>query len=163
MEIRNLQVNALSQLVRAGLKEALWRLSADESLHGGVFLAGGGTFIAGAEIKEVGKPPEALPLPDVFAAVKACPKPVMAALHAATQGGVLELALAWDACAAQAGTLLGLPEVMLGLIAGTGGTQALPRIAGVSAAIQLIGTGERLSADVARDCGVVDEVVAVAP
>jgi len=160
MEISNPPVNALSQPVRAGLMEALARLAADETLHGGVILGAGGTFIAGADIKEFGKPPEAPLLPDVLAAIEACPKPVAAALHGAALGGGLELALACDARVAQAGTVLGLPEVTLGIIPGAGGTQRLPRLTGISAAIRLIGTGERLNTEAARSCGVVDEVAA---
>ncbi len=158
MEINNPPVNALSQPVRAGLVEALERLAADDTLRGGVIAGAGGTFIAGADIKEFGKPPAPPLLPDVLAAIEACPKPVVAALQGAALGGGLELALACDARVAQAGTVLGLPEVALGIIPGAGGTQRLPRLTGVSTALRLIGTGERLSAEAAKALGIVDEV-----
>ncbi|MCB5944079.1 3-hydroxyacyl-CoA dehydrogenase NAD-binding domain-containing protein [Acidocella sp. KAb 2-4] len=161
MEISNPPVNALSQPVRAALMAALARLGADESLRGGVIAGARGTFIAGADIKEFGKPPEAPFLPDVFAAIEACPKPVVAALHGAALGGGLELALACDVRIAEAGTVLGLPEVTLGVIPGAGGTQRLPRLVGVSAALRLIGTAERIGAGAAHRLGVVDEVVEV--
>ncbi|WP_298281017.1 3-hydroxyacyl-CoA dehydrogenase NAD-binding domain-containing protein [Acidocella sp.] len=159
-EIDHPPVNALSALVRAKLVEMLARLGAEERLRGAVITGAGGCFIGGADIAEFDRPPEAPLLPDVLAMIEACPKPVAAALHGAALGGGLELALACDVRVAEPGTRLGLPEVTLGLIPGAGGTQRLPRLCGVSAAMRLIGTGERLGAEAARALGVVDEVAA---
>lgn len=160
MEITNPPVNALSQPVRAALLAAVEQLAATPGLHGGILLGAGSNFVAGADIKEFGKPPMEPLLPDVLAAIEACPKPVVAALHGATLGGGLELALACDARIALPDTVVGLPEVTLGIIPGAGGTQRLPRLTGLAAAIRLICSGEQLKAEAARKLGVVDEVVA---
>jgi 3-hydroxyacyl-CoA dehydrogenase len=159
MEISNPPVNALSQPVRAALLAAVERLAAEPELRGGVILGVGRTFVAGADIKEFGKPSVAPQLPDVFAAIESCPKPVVAALHGAALGGGLELALACDARIALPSTVVGLPEVTLGIIPGAGGTQRLPRLTGLTTAIRLICSGEQLKAEAARKLGVLDEVV----
>lgn len=159
MEIINPPVNALSQPVRAELLAAIKQLSETSGLLGGILLGAGSNFVAGADIKEFGKPPMEPLLPDVLAAIEACPKPVVAALHGAALGGGLELALACDARIALPDTVVGLPEVTLGIIPGAGGTQRLPRLTGLAAAIRLICSGEKLKAEAARHLGVVDEVV----
>ncbi|MDR3505875.1 MAG: 3-hydroxyacyl-CoA dehydrogenase NAD-binding domain-containing protein [Acidocella sp.] len=159
MEISNPPVNALSQPVRAALLAAVKRLAAEPELRGGVLLGAGNTFVAGADIKEFGKPPMEPLLPDVLAAIETCPKPVVAALHGAALGGGLELALACDARIALANTVVGLPEVTLGIIPGAGGTQRLPRLTSLATAIRLICSGERLKAEAALRLGVLDEVV----
>jgi 3-hydroxyacyl-CoA dehydrogenase len=99
-------------------------------------------------------------LPSVIAAIEACAKPVVAALHGAALGGGLELALGCDARMALTGTVLGLPEVTLGIIPGAGGTQRLPRLIGVARAIEMICSGERIAADKALQLKLVDAVVA---
>lgn len=159
IEIHNPPVNAASQGVRDGLMEAIGQLSGDPALRAGVLIGHGDTFVAGSDLREFGQPLQDPQLPDVLAAIEVCARPVVAALHGAALGGGLELALACDARIALAGTVLGLPEVTLGLIPGAGGTQRLPRRTGLVQAIRMIGGGERVTAEAAHDMRLVDEVV----
>lgn len=158
--IDNPPINATSHGVRQGVSDALDRLAADVSLRAAVVIGAGATFIAGADLHEFGQPPREPSLPDVLAAIEACAKPVVAALHGAALGGGFELALACDARIALAGTIVGLPEVTLGVLPGAGGTQRLPRRIGLARAIQMVGSGERIKAEAAHALRLVDEVVA---
>ncbi len=133
--ILNPPINAGSIEVRRGILAAISQLAGDSTLTAGVLIGGGNTFIAGSDLREFGRPLEEPQLPAVIAAIKACGKPVVAALHGAALGGGFELALGCDARVASAGTLVGLPEVTLGMIPGAGGTQRLPRIVGAAKAI----------------------------
>ena len=160
IEINNPPVNAGSLAVRSGLRDAIAQLARDPELSAGVIIGAGGTFVAGADLREFGLPLQEPQLPSVITAIEACSKPVVAALHGAALGGGLELALACDARIALAGTALGLPEVTLGIIPGAGGTQRLARLVGVARAIELICSGERISADKALQLKLVDAVVA---
>jgi len=160
IELANPPINAGSLGVRLGLMGAINQLMADPALRAGVIVGGGKTFMAGSDLREFGQPLEEPQLPGVLAAIEACSKPVVAALHGAALGGGLELALACDARIALAGTLLGLPEVTLGIIPGAGGTQRLPRRTGQVRAVEMICSGERIRAEAARALGLVDEVVA---
>jgi 3-hydroxyacyl-CoA dehydrogenase len=139
---------------------AIEQLAADPALRAGVLMGGGSTFVAGSDLREFGQPLQEPLLPAVLAAIEACAKPVVAALHGAALGGGLELALACDARIALAGTVLGLPEVTLGIIPGAGGTQRLPRRTGLVRAIQMVCSGERINAEAARELRLVDAVVA---
>jgi 3-hydroxyacyl-CoA dehydrogenase len=156
--IDNPPVNATSQSVRAGLMAALSRLAEDAGLDAMVLTGAGKTFIGGADIREFGKPPVAPILPDVIEALEASGKPVVAAMNGAALGGGLEVALACHGRIAVPAAKLGLPEVKLGLVPGAGGTQRLPRLTGVPAALDLIGSGRAVDADTARDLGMVDAV-----
>ena len=160
IKIDNPPINAGSLGVRQGLKDAIAQLAAEPTLRAGVIIGAGSTFVAGSDLREFGQPLHEPQLPDVLAAIEACAKPVVAALHGAALGGGLELALACDARIALAGTVLGLPEVTLGIIPGAGGTQRLSRRTGWVRAIQMVCSGERVTADAARDLRLVDEVVA---
>jgi 3-hydroxyacyl-CoA dehydrogenase len=160
IEINNPPINAGSLGVRQGLMAAIGQLAADPALRAGVLIGGGSTFVAGSDLREFGQPLHEPQLPGVLAAIEACVKPVVAALHGAALGGGLELALACDARIALAGTVLGLPEVTLGIIPGAGGTQRLPRRTGLVRAIQMVCSGERIKAEAARDLRLVDAVVA---
>jgi 3-hydroxyacyl-CoA dehydrogenase len=152
-------VNAATRAVRSGLLSAIESARRDPGVDSVVIMGAGTTFIAGADLREFGRPIAEPSLPAVIEAIEACPKPVVAALQGAALGGGLELALGCDARVAQIGTVLGLPEVTLGLIPGAGGTQRLPRLIGVTKAIGLICSGERLSAEQALSLGIVDQVV----
>ncbi|MCF3973404.1 FAD-dependent oxidoreductase [Paracoccus salsus] len=156
--IDNPPVNATSQAVRAGLMDAVGALSGDPDATAGVILCTGRTWIAGADISEFGKPPARPHLPDVIAAIEACAKPVVAALHGTALGGGLEVALGAHARIAAPGTRFGLPEVTLGLLPGAGGTQRLPRLIGLSAALDIITSARRIGADEALELGLVDHV-----
>uniref|UniRef100_UPI00333F9F33 3-hydroxyacyl-CoA dehydrogenase NAD-binding domain-containing protein n=1 Tax=Castellaniella defragrans TaxID=75697 RepID=UPI00333F9F33 len=160
IEIDNPPINATSLSVRQGLSEAVQRLAADAALRAGVIIGAGTTFVAGADIKEFGLPPTDPLLPDVIAAIEDCGKPVVAALHGAALGGGFELALGCDARIALAGTVVGLPEVTLGIIPGAGGTQRLPRRTGVARAIRMVCAGERIQAEQALSLRLIDDVVA---
>ncbi|ABM37444.1 3-hydroxyacyl-CoA dehydrogenase [Polaromonas naphthalenivorans CJ2] len=160
IEINNPPINAGSLTVRQGLTAAIQQLQAQADLVAGVIIGGGTTFVAGSDLREFGQPLQDPQMPAVIALIEACSKPVVAALHGAALGGGLELALACDARIALAGTLLGLPEVTLGIIPGAGGTQRLPRRVGVARAIEMICSGERITADKALALRLIDEVVA---
>ena len=154
----NPPVNAASHGVRAGLMAALDRLSADNGLTGMVLTGAGRNFVGGADIREFGKPPVEPILPDVVAAIEASEKPVIAALNGVALGGGLEIALACHGRIAAASAKAGLPEVKLGLVPGAGGTQRLPRLTGIAAAIDLIGTGRVVGSAEALRLGIVDRV-----
>ncbi|QCG94339.1 3-hydroxyacyl-CoA dehydrogenase [Azospirillum sp. TSA2s] len=154
--IDNPPVNAGSTAVRRGLLDAVTTLAADPELEAAVLIGAGRTFIAGSDLREFGQPLEDPQLPAVIAAIEACAKPVVAALHGAALGGGFELALGCDARVAAPGTRVGLPEVTLGMIPGAGGTQRLPRLVGLSTAIALICEGRRLAAADALALGLVD-------
>lgn len=156
--IDNPPVNAGSLEVRSGLLDCIKRLSADPALHGAILIGAGKSFIAGSDLREFGQPLVDPQLPEVIAAIEACPKPVVAALHGAALGGGYELALGCDGRVAAPGTLVGLPEVTLGIIPGAGGTQRLPRLVGLATAIELICAGKRVEARKALALGMVDAV-----
>jgi 3-hydroxyacyl-CoA dehydrogenase len=157
--IDNPPVNAAAIDVRRGLLDCIRRAAADPQIRAMVVMGAGTTFIAGADLREFDRPPVDPQLPVVIAAIEACEKPVVAALQGAALGGGLELALGCDARIALAGTVVGLPEVTLGIIPGAGGTQRLPRLVGLAKAISLVASGERISAATALALGLVDAVV----
>ena len=153
-------VNALSQHVRQGIVDALQTAAGDDTQIL-VLRCEGRTFIAGADITEFGKPPQAPALAAVLEALESHPKPVIAAIHGTALGGGLEVALCCDYRIATASAKVGLPEVNLGLLPGAGGTQRLPRLAGLAQAIDMITTGRPITAHDALTARVVDEVCAV--
>jgi len=158
ISINNPPVNALSQAVRHGLVECVNKAISDQGTQAIVLICTGRTFIAGADISEFGKPPLAPYLPDVLETLDACPKPIIAALHGTALGGGLETALACRYRIALDSSRVGLPEVNLGLIPGAGGTQRLPRIAGLENALDIITSGRHVSAKEALKLGVLDEL-----
>jgi 3-hydroxyacyl-CoA dehydrogenase len=154
--IDNPPINAGSAAVREGLMAAIASLKSDSGLRGAVLIGAGTTFIAGSDLREFGQPLAEPQLPGVIRAIEDCGKPVVAALHGAALGGGFELALGCDARIAAPGTVVGLPEVTLGIIPGAGGTQRLPRIVGIPRAIAMICSGERLSSADALAAGLID-------
>ena len=158
IQIANPPVNALCQAVRSGLVNALKEGIADADAKALVVLADGRTFIAGADIREFGKPPQAPLLPDVITHLEACPKPLIAALHGTALGGGLEVALGCHYRIALAGTRVGLPEVKLGLLPGAGGTQRLPRLVGVERALEMITSGRFVEAEEALEAEIIDAI-----
>jgi 3-hydroxyacyl-CoA dehydrogenase len=158
ISIDNPPVNALSQVVRSGLVECVNEAASDQDTQVIVLICKGRTFIAGADISEFSKPPMAPHLPDVLKALDDCPKPVIAAIHGTALGGGLETALACRYRLALQSTRIGLPEVKLGLIPGAGGTQRLPRIAGLENALDMITSGRHVAAKEALAMGVIDEI-----
>ena len=152
-------VNALSQHVRQGIVDALQTAAGDDTQIV-VLRCEGRTFIAGADITEFGKPPQAPALAAVLEALESHPKPIIAAIHGTALGGGLEVALCCDYRVATTSAKVGLPEVNLGLLPGAGGTQRLPRLAGLAQAIDMITTGRPITAHDALTARVVDEVCA---
>jgi 3-hydroxyacyl-CoA dehydrogenase len=149
-------VNALSADVRRDLAQAIDAAQSDPQVRAILLVGAGKNFIAGADIREFGKPPKPPALPDVCNQIEASAKPVVAVLHGAALGGGLEVALAAHYRVALPSAKLGLPEVNLGLLPGAGGTQRTPRLIGASAALDLMLSGKHLSADAAVKAGLVD-------
>ncbi len=144
--VDNPPVNALKHEVRAGLAEALRRAREDDAAQAVAIACAGRTFFAGADITELGKPPQPPGLGEVIAQIEAMPKPVVAAIHGTALGGGFELALACHFRIAAEGARVGLPEVKLGLLPGAGGTQRLPRLVGPEKALRMIVTGDPIPA-----------------
>jgi 3-hydroxyacyl-CoA dehydrogenase len=155
----NPPVNALSTTVRQGLVDAIAQAEADDAVKAVVIACEGQTFFAGADITEFGKPPQQPWLPMVVDTIENCSKPVVAAIHGTALGGGLEVALACHYRVADRSAKLGTPEVKLGLLPGAGGTQRLPRVAGVGKALQMCATGNPIGAKEAFDCGLVDRMM----
>lgn len=158
IEIDNPPVNATSQAVRAGLLTAIGEVERNPQIEAVVIACAGRTFVAGADIREFGQAPREPHLPDVIDAIEACSKPVVAAVHGAALGGGCEIALACHARVAVPDASFGMPEVKLGLVPGAGGTQRLPRLVGLEAAIDLVTSGRTVRAPEALRLGLVDNL-----
>lgn len=156
--IANPPVNALGHAVRSGLLASLDQGLADDGAQALVVMADGRTFIAGADIREFGQPPQSPLLPEVISRLEACAKPLVAVLHGTALGGGLEVALGCHYRVALPGTRVGLPEVKLGLLPGAGGTQRLPRLVGVDSALELITSGRFVPAEEALALGIIDAI-----
>ncbi|WP_296653938.1 3-hydroxyacyl-CoA dehydrogenase NAD-binding domain-containing protein [Paraburkholderia sp.] len=156
--VDNPPVNALSVDVRRGLAAAIEHAESNDAVEAVLIVGAGRNFIAGADIREFGLPPQPPALPDVCNRIEASRKPVVAAIHGAALGGGLEVALAAHYRLAVEGAKLGLPEVQLGLLPGAGGTQRTPRLIGAEAALSLMLSGRHASAQEALKLGLVDRV-----
>jgi 3-hydroxyacyl-CoA dehydrogenase len=151
-------VNALSFNVRDGLYEG-FKQAIESDAKAIVLICEGRTFIAGADITEFGGAQKGASLFDVQGMMENSPKPVVAAIHGTALGGGLEVALCAHYRVAVPSARLGLPEVNLGLLPGAGGTQRLPRIAGVEKALEMMTSGRHAPAKEALEMGLVDEIV----
>jgi len=158
LSIHHPPVNALSHPVRSALLEAVRAAEQDSETRAIVIHGVGQHFVAGAEIREFDAAPLEPLLNDVLLGIEACAKPVIAALHGATLGGGLELALACHYRMAAPGTTLGFPEIRLGLIPGSGGTQRMPRLIGAREALKLMLSGAPISVERAVELGIVDRL-----
>ncbi|MFW7340186.1 3-hydroxyacyl-CoA dehydrogenase NAD-binding domain-containing protein [Pollutimonas sp. H1-120] len=157
--IDNPPVNASSQPVRQALAAILASMKQAGDVKAVLLRCAGRTFMAGADIREFDGAD--IPLPDpneIHALLESLPVPAIAVLHGTVLGGGLELALACHYRVALRSTRLGMPEVTLGLLPGAGGTQRLPRLIGVSEALDMIATGKAVSADRALRMGLLDDV-----
>ncbi|HEV2567361.1 3-hydroxyacyl-CoA dehydrogenase NAD-binding domain-containing protein [Sphingomonas sp.] len=154
----NPPVNALGAAVRQGLAAAIEQLERDNEIKAAVIRCEGRTFFAGADITEFGKPPVEPMLPQVIDRIEASNKPVVAAIQGTALGGGLEVTLGCHYRVAVPSAKLGVPEVKLGLLPGAGGTQRLPRIAGIEAAAEMCATGNPISAKRASEVGLVDRI-----
>ena len=151
-------VNALGAAVRQGIEAGIKEGVADASVTAMVIRCDGRTFFAGADITEFTKPPVEPLLPALVDMIEASDKPVVAAIHGTALGGGCEVALACHYRIAAPSAKLGTPEVKLGLLPGAGGTQRLPRIAGVRMALEMTAKGDPISAKQALDAGLVDRL-----
>jgi 3-hydroxyacyl-CoA dehydrogenase len=157
--INNPPVNAISVGVRSAIIDGVTQLARDPEIKVGVLTCEGRTFMAGADITEFGKPPLSPSLHDAINAVENSGKPIVAAIHGTAFGGGLEVALACHYRAAVASAKIGLPEVKLGILPGAGGTQRLPRLIGVEAALGIIVSGDPVPAAQAAEAGVIDKII----
>lgn len=151
-------VNALSHAVRTGLIAALEQGQEDSEAKVLLLVCEGRTFIAGADIREFGKPMQSPGLPELVETYEDSDKPLVAAIHGTALGGGLEMALGCHYRVALNSAKIGLPEVKLGLLPGAGGTQRLPRLIGAQKALEIITSGEFVEAKDALALGILDVV-----
>src|SRR5205823_5913390 len=157
--LNNPPVNGLGNALRAGILEGLQRAAADAQVKAVVLIGSQKAFSGGADIREFGKPRAKPDLPDVNDFQDALKKPLVAAIGGFALGGGLELALSCHYRIAAPKAQLGLPEVKLGILPGSGGTQRLPRIVPVSKAVEMMTTGNPIASEQALQLGLVDEIV----
>lgn len=156
--VRNPPVNALSHALRKALQDVV-DAAQDDASEGLVLMCAGRTFIAGADISEFNQPPQSPSLSDLLERLENSNKLIVAAIHGTALGGGFETALSCHYRCALSSAKMGLPEVKLGLLPGAGGTQRVPRLAGVQAALDLLTSGNPIAA--ARACALhlIDEVL----
>ena len=159
LTVNNPPVNALAAAVRTGIKEGVEAFGQDPNIDAIVLIGGGRTFIAGADIREFGKPPSGPNLNEVIATMENSPKLIVAALHGTPLGGGLETALGAHYRVSLPTTRMGLPEVHLGILPGAGGTQRLPRLTGAKYALDAMISGRHIPAPEAKSKGIVDAIV----
>jgi 3-hydroxyacyl-CoA dehydrogenase len=158
--IDNPPVNALSPGVPEGIVENVERGNADPSIKAMVLIGAGRSFIAGADIRQFGtRRPPSVPGRRTHEVLDASAKPVVAAIHGYALGGGLEIALASHYRIAVPSAKVGLPEVLIGILPGSGGTQRLPRLIGPKAAMEMIVSGRHVPAEEAKGLGTIDELV----
>ena len=155
IRIDNPPVNAAGVTVRKGLVAAIDWLAEHPEVEAAALYAAGRTFVAGADIREFGKPPLDPWLPEVCTHIENSPTPVVCILHGTTLGGGLEIAMGCHARLAMPGAKVGLPEVHLGIIPGAGGTQRMPRLAGQAFAVEAITTGRHIALNEALTAGLI--------
>ena len=158
IQIQNSPVNALSHAVRQGLMEAVRESLEDPAIKVLAITGSGKFFSAGADIQEFGKPSLEPQLPQICNAIESCSKPVFALINGTALGGGFELALSAHFRVATASAKIGLPEIHLGLLPGSGGTQRLPRIIGADKALKMMLNGQSVSAGEGLANGVIDRV-----
>ena len=162
--INNPPVNAIGPGVPEGISDAIKEIVQDESVKAAVLIGGGRTFVAGADIKEFGKitsgkTARGAGLLPLLRQIEDCPKPVVMAIHGTAFGGGLELAMSGHYRVATPDAQVGQLEVKLGIIPGAGGTQRLPRLAGVAKAVEMCAQGNSVPAQQALDFGILDRII----
>lgn len=157
--IDNPPVNATGIAVREGLVKAVEAINAEAKAKAIAIYCAGRTFIAGADIREFGKPPKAPSLTEVLDVLEASAIPTVSIMHGTTLGGGYETALATHARVAMKGAKFGLPEVLLGIIPGAGGTQRLPRLSGIPFALDIAVSGRHAKVEEGLEKGAIDRVV----
>jgi len=158
--VDNPPVNALSPGVPEGIVENVERGNADPAIKAMVLIGAGRSFIAGADIRQFGtRRPPPVPGKRTHEVLDASAKPVVAAIHGYALGGGLEIALAAHYRIAVPSAKVGLPEVLIGILPGSGGTQRLPRLIGPKAAMEMIVSGRHVPAEEAKGLGIISELV----
>ena len=154
-------VNALGPGVSEGIIECLNEANADPAIKAMVLMGDGRSFIAGADIRGFGTARKRLPIGErTYDVLDASPKPVVAAIHGYALGGGLENAMGCHYRIAVPSAKVGLPEVLIGILPGGGGTQRLPRLVGAQTALEMITSGRHVPAPEAGRLGIIDEVLA---
>ncbi|MFA6310934.1 MAG: 3-hydroxyacyl-CoA dehydrogenase NAD-binding domain-containing protein [Sterolibacterium sp.] len=159
--LNNPPVNGLGHALRTAIADGVNRANEDAAVKAIILIGAGKAFSGGADITEFNKP-AALAEPNLHTVinfVEASDKPVIAAIHAVAMGGGLELALACHFRVAAAGAKIALPEVKLGLLPGAGGTQRLPRVIGLEAALNMIVSGADVPSEQLAKAGLFDEMI----
>src|SRR5277367_6128227 len=157
--VNNPPVNAISVGVRVAMIDGVTKLEQDPEIKVGVLACEGRTFMAGADITEFGKPPLSPGLLEAIGRLENSAKPIVAAIYGTALGGGLEVALGCHYRVAIATAKVGLPEVKLGILPGAGGTQRLPRLIGIEAALGMIVSGDPVPATQAAKSGVIDKII----
>ena len=164
--LANPPVNALTEEVHLGIQAAIRRAGVDPHVRAVILMGAGTNFCGGVDLREIqqimaGERPRSCLLPlALLRDIENCTKPVVAAIHGTALGGGLELAMSAHYRVCSPSAWLGQPEVKLGLIPGAGGTQRLPRLAGVAKAVEMCASGEPISAQEALALGLADRIVA---
>src|SRR5690349_10430832 len=162
--INNPPVNALSPGVPEGISDAIEQVDKDPTVKAAVLIGAGKTFVAGADITEFGKMTSGkarggVPFVPLLGRIEDCSKPIVMAIHGTAFGGGLELAMSGHYRVAAPTAQVGQPEVKLGLIPGAGGTQRLPRLAGVAKAVEMCTAGNPVKAQEALQVGILDRLI----
>jgi len=153
-------VNALGPGVSEGIIDSLNKANADPAIKAMVLMGDGRSFIAGADIRGFGTNRKRAPIGErTYDVLDASPKPVVAAIHGYALGGGLENAMACHYRIAVPSAKVGLPEVLIGILPGGGGTQRLPRLVGAQTAVEMITSGRHVPAAEAGKLGIIDEVL----
>src|SRR4051812_47508479 len=156
--LNNPPVNGLGNALRAGIMESLKKSEADPAVKAVILTGSAKAFSGGADIREFNQSRAKPELPDINEQQDAMSKPLVAAIGGFALGGGLELALGCHYRIAAPRAQLGLPEVKLGILPGSGGTQRLPRIVPMAEAVRMMTTGNPIPAEKAKELGLVDEI-----
>jgi 3-hydroxyacyl-CoA dehydrogenase len=160
-KLDNPPVNSFGLALRRALLEALERAETEAGIRAIVLVGSGKGFSGGADIREFGTP-KATASPNLLNVVRAIEmhsKPIVAAISGVCMGGGLEVALACHYRVGMPGAQIALPEVKLGLLPGAGGTQRLPRVLGVEAALNMIVSGATVASEKLRQSALFDAFV----
>lgn len=156
--VNNPPVNALGTAVRQGLFAAMDEIDGDAAIKAAIIIGAGRTFPAGADIREFGQKPQPPALYEVCTRIEETTKPVIAAIHGTALGGGLEISLGAHYRIADPKGRVGLPEVLIGVMPGAGGTIRLPRVAGIAAALEIMISGHQVPAPEAISLGIIDRL-----
>ena len=157
----NPPINSLGYATRVAVDAGIRQALADSAVRAVIITGANGVFTGGADIREFGKA-SALQSPnlhELIALFEASNKPIIAAINGVCMGGGTEISLACHYRVAVAGAMVGLPEVKIGLLPGAGGTQRLPRLAGVELALRMIVSGDAVKSDELATAGAIDRLI----